>query len=104
MLFRSITIVGIGVGITALMCWAVAIYAAQVVVGVWLGDRLLGASVGIGPALGRLALGLLILRAVGLVPYLGPWVNSLVICLGMGAMVLAIYRYMRPNLQAAAVV
>ena len=99
-----ITIVGIGVGITALMCWAVAIYAAQVVVGVWLGDRLLGASVGIGPALGRLALGLLILRAVGLVPYLGPWVNSLVICLGMGAMVLAIYRYMRPNLQAAAVV
>ena len=48
-----------------------------------------------------MALGLLILRAIGLVPYLGVWVNSLVICLGLGAMVLAIYRYMRPNLQAA---
>jgi cytoskeletal protein CcmA (bactofilin family) len=99
-----ITIVGIGVGVAAFMLWIIAIYAAQVVVGTWLGDKVLGSSVGVGPALGRMALGLLILRAIGLVPYLGVWVNSLVVCLGLGAMVFAIYRYMRPNLQAAAVV
>jgi hypothetical protein len=99
-----ITIVGIGVGVAAFMLWIIAIYAAQVVVGTWLGDKVLGSSVGVGPALGRMALGLLILRAIGLVPYLGVWVNSLVVCLGLGAIVLAIYRYMRPNLQAAAVV
>ena len=55
-------------------------------------------------ALGRMALGLLVLRAVGLVPYLGAWVSSLVICLGLGAIVLTIYRNMRPHLATAAVV
>jgi cytoskeletal protein CcmA (bactofilin family) len=99
-----ITIVGIGVGIATLMFWLMAIYAAQVIVGTWLGDRLLGEAIGVGPALGRMALGLLILRAAGLVPYLGVWFSALVICLGLGAIVLAIYRYMRPHLATAAAV
>jgi cytoskeletal protein CcmA (bactofilin family) len=96
-----ITIVGIGVGIAALMFWVLAIYAAQVIVGTWLGDRLLGEAIGMGPALGRMALGLLILRAIGMVPYLGVWFSSLVVCLGLGAIVLAIYRNMRPQLVTA---
>jgi hypothetical protein len=54
-----------------------------------------------GAALGRMALGLLILRAVGLIPYLGVWVDSLVLCLGLGAIVLAIYRNTRPQLATA---
>jgi cytoskeletal protein CcmA (bactofilin family) len=99
-----ITIVGIGVGIAALMFWIVAIYAAQVIVGTWLGDRLLGAAVGMGSALGRMALGLLILRVIGVVPYLGVWFSSLVVCLGLGAIVLAIYRNMRPQLTQAAAI
>jgi cytoskeletal protein CcmA (bactofilin family) len=99
-----ITIVGIGVGIAALMFWVIAIYAAQVIVGTWLGDQLLGETVGVGPALGRMALGLLILRVIGRVPYLGVWFSSLVICLGLGAIVLAIYRNMRPHLATAAVI
>ena len=37
-----ITIVGIGVGLTALMFWVIAIYAAQVVVGAWLGGTVAG--------------------------------------------------------------
>jgi len=59
-----ITIVGLGVGISALLLWVIAIYSAQVFVGSWLGERILGEGVGVGAALGRLALGLLILRAV----------------------------------------
>ncbi|HEY0701374.1 MAG TPA: hypothetical protein VGD60_01280 [Candidatus Acidoferrales bacterium] len=99
-----ITIVGIGVGIASILLWAIAIYAAQVVVGTWLGDRILGAAIGFGPTLGHMALGLLILRAVGLIPYLGAWVSSIVICVGLGAFVLAIYRNSRPQLQTAAVI
>jgi cytoskeletal protein CcmA (bactofilin family) len=99
-----VTIVGIGVGIAALMFWVMAIYAAQVIVGTWLGDRLLGETVGVGPALGRMALGLLILRVIGGVPYLGVWFSSLVVCLGLGAIVLAIYRNMRPHLATAAAI
>jgi cytoskeletal protein CcmA (bactofilin family) len=98
-----ITIVGIGVGIASILLWVIAIYAAQVVVGTWLGDRMLGDSIGFGPTLGRMALGLLILRAIGLIPYLGAWVNSVVICVGMGAFVLAIYRNNRAQVQTAGV-
>src|SRR5271156_693869 len=99
-----ITIVGIGVGISALMFWAISIYAAQVIVGTWLGDRLLGEAIGVGPALGRMALGLLILRAIRLIPYAGGWISALVVCLGLGAIVLAIYRNMRPHLATAAAI
>jgi cytoskeletal protein CcmA (bactofilin family) len=96
-----ITIVGLGVGISTLMLWAIAIYSAQVFVGAWLGERILGEGVGIGPALGRLALGLVILRAVGMLPYMGAWISFIVVAWGMGAMVLALYRYMRPQLAPA---
>ena len=78
-----------------------AIYSAQVFVGAWLGERILGEGVGIGPALGRLALGLVIFRAVGMLPYLGGWISFVVVAWGIGAMALALYRYMRPQLAPA---
>lgn len=98
------TIVGLGVGISALLLWVIAIYAAQVFVGAWLGEKVLGTSPGAGAALGRLALGLIILRALRMVPYLGGWVGFFIIIWGMGALALAIYKNMRPQLAAAPVV
>jgi cytoskeletal protein CcmA (bactofilin family) len=96
-----VTIVGLGVGISTLLLYLIAIYSAQVYVGSWLGERILGSGVGVGAALGRLALGLLLLRAVGMLPYLGHWISFLVVAWGMGAMVLALYRYTRPQVAPA---
>jgi cytoskeletal protein CcmA (bactofilin family) len=96
-----ITIVGLGVGISALFLWVIAIYSAQVYVGSWLGERILGEGVGVGAALGRLAVGLLILRAAHILPYVGGWIAFIVVLWGMGAMVLAMYRYMRPQIATA---
>lgn len=97
-----ITIVGLGVGISTLLLWIIAIYAAQVFVGSWLGERILGEGVGVGPALGRLALGLLILRAVHMLPHIGGVIIFFVVIpWGIGAMVIALYRYMRPQLAPA---
>jgi cytoskeletal protein CcmA (bactofilin family) len=96
-----ITIVGLGVGISTLFLWLIAIYSAQVYVGSWLGERILGEGVGVGPALGRLALGLLILRAVHMLPHIGVFVTFIVVAWGIGAMVLTLYRYMRPQLATA---
>jgi cytoskeletal protein CcmA (bactofilin family) len=96
-----VTIVGIPVGIAALFIYAIAIYSAQVFVGAWLGERILGAGVGFGPTLGRLALGLAIIRVVRLIPYLGVLVASVVVIWGLGALVLTIHRYMRPQLAPA---
>jgi cytoskeletal protein CcmA (bactofilin family) len=96
-----VTIVGLGVGISTLLLYFIAIYSAQVYVGSWVGEKILGSGVGVGAGLGRLALGLLLLRAVGMLPYLGHWISFLVVAWGMGAMVLALYRYTRPQLAPA---
>jgi cytoskeletal protein CcmA (bactofilin family) len=97
-----ITIVGIPVGIAALFLYAISIYSTQVFVGTWLGEKILGAAVGFGPTLGRLALGLAIIRVVRLIPYLGVLVASVVVIWGVGALVLTLYRYMRPQFVPAA--
>ena len=97
-----ITIVGIPVGIATILLYVIAVYSAQVFVGTWLGEKILGAAVGIGPTLGRLALGLAILRAIRMVPYLGVLIGSMVVVCGLGALVLTLYRYMRPHLAPAA--
>ena len=80
-----ITVVGLGVGITAIMLWLISIYAAQVLVGAWLGEKILGVGTGAGAALGRLALGLVILRVLGMLPFLGAWISFVVVVWGMGA-------------------
>jgi len=97
-----VTIVGIPVGLTALFLYGVAIYSTQVFVGAWLGERILGAGVGFGPTLGRLALGLAVIRVLRLIPYLGALVAPVVVIWGLGALVLTLYRYMRPQFAPAA--
>ena len=79
-----VTIVGIPVGITALFLYLIALYSTQVFVGAWLGERILGAGVGFGPTLGRLALGLGIIRVLRVIPYLGALVGAVVDRLGPG--------------------
>jgi len=101
-IIACVTIVGLGVGITGLLLWLIAIYTAQVFVGSWVGEKLLGEGVGAGAVIGRLALGLAVIRIVTMVPYVAFWINVVVTCWGMGALVLALHRKMRPQLPAAA--
>ncbi|MGB0034530.1 MAG: zf-HC2 domain-containing protein [Candidatus Acidiferrales bacterium] len=90
------TIVGIGVAIATLLVYLIVLYAAQVFVGSWLGEKLLGPSEGTGAAIGRLALGLAILRVLRMLPYAGAFVTSVVLVWGIGAVALAIYKNLRP--------
>ncbi len=97
-----ITIVGLGVGISAFFVWLIAIYGAQVIVGRWLGEKILGPVPGVGAALGRMALGLLILRAVSMLPFVGGWIMLLVVFWGLGGMVLAVNRRLHAHSPALA--
>ena len=101
-LIICLTIVGLGVGIAALMCYLMALYSAQVFIGSWLGETLLGTASGIGPLIGRMALGLAILHALRIVPFVGPLIGLLALMWGLGALVLALYRNMRPPQPAVA--
>jgi len=96
------TFVGLSVGVPLLMIYVIAVYSAHIVVAAWLGEKLLGAGVGVGPALGRLVLGIVILRALGMLPYAGFWVGLIVSAWGLGAVVLALQRRISPPTAAAA--
>ncbi len=101
-LIACITIVGLGLGIAALLLYLIALYSAQVFVGSWLGEKLLGANAGAGAALGRLALGLALLRVARMLPYLGGWITFLIVIWGMGAIALAVYKRLQPETPLAA--
>jgi cytoskeletal protein CcmA (bactofilin family) len=96
------TIVGLGVGITTLLLYAIAVYASTVFVAGFVGEALLGPAVGMGAAIGRLALGLFILHIVRILPYVGGWILFITMFWGFGAMVMAIYKRLRPQFAAQA--
>jgi len=101
-IIACVTIVGLGIGIATLLLYVIALYASQVFVGSWLGEQLLGAQVGVGPAIGRLAFGLAVIRVLTMVPVAGPLIAVIVIIWGLGALVLALYRRMGPQIAPAA--
>lgn len=102
-IFACITIVGLGLGVAALLLYLVALYSTQVFVGSWIGEKLLGLGSGIGPAIGRLALGLAILRGLRILPYIGWLVTLVMLFWGLGALALALHRMSRTKAPAAEV-
>ena len=100
-ILACLTIVGLGVGITTMLVYIVALYSAQVFIGAWLGEKLMGPGIGTGAMIGRLAIGLAILRLVRLIPFAGHLVTLLVVMWGLGALVLAIHKRIRPQFAPA---
>jgi len=91
-LIVCITIIGIPVGLIALALWGIAIYLAQIPVGLFIGRWIIGHFRGVeGKAImvGALALGLVILKLIRLIPYLGFFIGLAVILFGLGAVVVA---------------
>jgi cytoskeletal protein CcmA (bactofilin family) len=97
-----LTIVGLSVGLPVLVLYVIALYSTKIFVGAWLGERILGPGVGFGPAVGRMALGLLIIRGLLMLPYVGFLVGLLTVLMGLGAIVLALHRRLAPAAVAAA--
>jgi cytoskeletal protein CcmA (bactofilin family) len=91
-IIACITLVGLAVGIGTIMLWIIGIYASKVFAGAWLGEKLLGESLGAGAVLARMALGLLILRVGAELPYVGGWIGFLVLLWGLGLLGRALYR------------
>ncbi len=88
--------VGVGAGVAGVMAFAPILYVAQVFVGAWLGNKIMGEPPAITSAvIGRMAVGLLILRVAGLIPFLGGLVWLAVLLWGTGAVLLGFYRMSR---------
>jgi hypothetical protein len=92
--------IGVGAGIAGAMLYAPVIYLAQIFVGTWMGNKILGEtssnlSNAMSAPIGRMALGLLILRVVGLIPVLGGLMWLVVLLWGTGAVLIGFYRMSR---------
>ena len=90
-----ITVVGLGVGVSAFLIWLFLMFFAQVFAALWLGESILGATSGTWPMTGRLALGLFLLRLGALIPYVGFWVRFVSCVLGIGGLALVIFRHLQ---------
>lgn len=99
-----ITIVGLAVGIFGFVAWLFLMYAAQIFVGGWAGNRILGDTTDTAGQIGRLALGLLLVRIVITLPRIDDFALFVVLIWGMGAFTLAVVRSLsRSSAEPAAV-
>jgi len=63
------------VGISAFFIWYAALYFAQLIVGALVGQWLMGRTQETWPLIGRMAVGIVIVRLATVVPIIGGWVK-----------------------------
>jgi cytoskeletal protein CcmA (bactofilin family) len=94
------TVVGLFIGISTFFLWYAMLYYAQIVVGALVGQWLLGRTRETWPLIGRMAVGVVIVRLCTTVPHVGGWVKFGVMLWGVGAISLALYRRFQPAISA----
>lgn len=97
-LLACATIVGLLVGLSSLMLWFVMLFAAEIVVGGIVGQWMLGREEEFWPFILRVVVGVVAVRIVTSVPFIGFWAGLIVAVWGMGAISLALYRRLQPSL------
>jgi cytoskeletal protein CcmA (bactofilin family) len=91
-----VTVVGLLVGVSTFFLWLVAVFSSYVVVGGVVGRWILGKADDFWPAIGRMALGVLIVVIAASLPHIGGWIRFGIWIWGMGAIALALYRRLQP--------
>lgn len=96
-IIACITVVGMLIGISTFVLWLAALFSAQIVVGSVVGQWIMGRTHETWQLIGRMVVGVIVIRVVGMIPILGFWVRFAVVLWGMGAISLAIYRRVNPT-------
>ena len=91
-----VTVVGLFIGISACFLWYASLYYAQIVVGALVGQWIMGRTREIWPLIGRMAVGVVLVRLATTIPHVGGWVKFGVILWGVGAISLALYKRFQP--------
>jgi cytoskeletal protein CcmA (bactofilin family) len=95
-IIACITVVGIMIGISTFIVWLAALFCAHIVVGTVVGQWVMGHTRETWQLIGRMAVGVILIRVVEMIPHLGGWVKFAVVLWGMGAISLALYRRFHP--------
>jgi cytoskeletal protein CcmA (bactofilin family) len=97
-LIACVTVVGLFVGLSTFFIWYASLYYAQLVVGALVGQWLMGRTSEVWPLIGRMAVGILIVRLATMIPGAGGWIKFAVIVWGLGATSLALYNRFQPSI------
>jgi cytoskeletal protein CcmA (bactofilin family) len=97
-----VTVVGLFVGLASFFVWYAALYFAQIIVGAVVGQWLMGRTREIWPLIGRMVVGLILVRLATMIPIVGGWIKFGVILWGLGAISLALYDRFQPTLASTA--
>ena len=101
-LIACVTVVGLFVGLATLALWYGTLYFGLVVVGAQLGQWLMGKTRELWPLVGRMCVGVVIIRALAMIPHVG-WVFKYGAAFwGLGAISLVIFRKFQPAIAAGA--
>jgi len=79
-----------------LFLYVIVFLCTEIVVGTIVGQWLLGRTSDYWPLVARMALGVLLVRIVTSIPFIGFWAVLAVVLWGMGAISLAVYRRLQP--------
>jgi hypothetical protein len=99
-LIACVTVVGLFVGISTFFIWYASLYYAQLVIGALVGQWLMGRTNETWPLIGRMAVGIVIVRLATVIPFLGGWIKFAVVIWGLGAISLATYNRFQPRIAA----
>lgn len=93
-----VTLVGLFIGISTLFLWYASLYLAQIIVGGLVGKWLLGRTNELWPLIGRMVIGVLLLRLLTTIPAAGGWIKFAIVLWGLGAISLSVYQHFAPVL------
>lgn len=99
-LIACATVVGLFIGVSAFFLWYATLYYAQIVVGAQVGQWMLGKARETWPLIGRMAVGVVVVRLCTTIPAVGGWVKFGLVLWGTGAISLALYRRFQPAVAA----
>lgn len=97
-IIACVTVVGLFVGVATLFLWWGSLYYAQVIVATIIGQWLMGRTKESWPLIGRMIVGIVLLRLVFAIPHVGGWAKLGVIIWGVGAISLALYNRFQPKI------
>jgi hypothetical protein len=99
-IIACVTVVGLFVGLSTFFLWCASLYYAQLIVGALVGQWLLGRTNEIWPLIGRMVVGIVIVRLATIIPEAGGWIKFAVMVWGLGATSLALYNRFQPSIAA----